>query len=634
MTRHQLSYSGLSIILLVVSLIAVNVVAYFLPLRWDVTEEKLFTISEGTRKIIEGLEDPVNLKFYFSSSEELPPHIKTYAQRVKEVLEEYEYLSDGSIRLEIFDPKPDTEVEEWAQKYGIGQIPLPSGDSMFFGMVAIMLDQEVTLPFFDVRREEFLEYDISQAILKVSSTKTTKIGILTPLTIMGVPDYLANRPNMPQKWTFVSELEKNFEVENLPLTTEEIPDDINILMVMHPKEFGKRLMYAIDQYVLRGGHLVVMVDPNSREDMRTSGQFSQQAPRVTSDMPELLKKWGINYDSSKVVGDVQYATPVNAGPSGVLRYPLWMSLESDALDRQHPVTSQLEGLLWIEAGQLNKLKDSDVEFTPLISTSPQSAAVEAFLLRFSGPDKIAKQIQPDNISKTVAALVRGTFNSAFPGGQPPKEEEKEEENKDSSETPQPLKHSHLTKAEEPNVILVISDVDFASDAFSVRKMSFLGQVIVQPTNDNLNFILNAVEYLSGNDALMSIRSRGRFSRPFTRLIALQQQAQERYQAEEVQLQKKLDDVRERLKSLQESAGSDQKVILPPEVQQEIQQFRQEERNTRKRLREVRKILRQDIESLGNWLLALNMLAVPVLVGVAGFFSYGRRARKRHEAMKS
>ena len=625
-----------SVVLLLICLVAVNLMAHFLPLRYDLTEERLYTISEGSRKILAGLTDPVRINFYYSrNNSELPPNFKIYAQRVQELLEEYVALSKGMVVLKILDPKPDTDEEEWAQKYGIKPITLPSGNTVYFGAVISMLDQEMLLPYFDQRRENFLEYDISQAIQKVGSTSTSKVGLLSVLNLQGGRSMIPGQPPA-QKWVFLNELEKSVTVENLALTIEEIPDDINLLIVLHPRSFNPRLRYAVDQYVLRGGRLVVLLDPNARIDMTSpANQFGQQ-PQLSSDLPELLKQWGVDYDVSKVVGDRLHATQVNTG-QGVMSFPMWMTFRSDSLDQKHPITAQLENLLFVEAGSLKKVADSKTEFTPLLSLSAKSGLIDTFQLRFAAPDQLSRDMKVDGEAKAVMAITTGIFSSAFPNGQPAKEKKNPEASAAGEESKEetPLKHPHLLEAAELNSILLFSDVDFLSDQFSVQKLNFLGQTIIQPRNDNLNLMLNAAEHLSGNEALMSIRSRGRFSRPFTRLLAMQRQAQLRHQTEEKLLLSQLEEVQQRLNSLLESAGEQgqSEVILPPEVQVEIEKFREEERQARRKLREVRKILRQDIERLGQGLLLLNMLLVPLIVGIIGLIVYRLRTRRRRKTIR-
>ncbi len=618
-----------SVILLLICLVSINVIFSFIPLRFDLTEDRLYTISEGSRKILENLKDPIRIKFYFSkNNEELPQNFKTYAQRVRELLEEFEKISSGKVILEISDPKPDTEEEEWAQKFGIKTIALSSGNKVFFGAVISMLDQEMLIPYFDQRRQEFLEYDISQAIQKVSSTSDSKVGILSALNLQGGRSMIPGQPPM-EKWAFFSELEKSISVEIIPVTTQEIPDNISLLIVLHPRGFSLRLRYAIDQYVLRGGRLIVLLDPNARIDMTSPENRFGQQPQLTSDLPELLKVWGVEYKSNKVVGDHLYGTQVNTG-QGVMSFPMWMSFRSESLDQSHPITTQLEKLLFVEAGSLKKIADSNTEFFPLLSLSENSGLIDAFQLRFAEPKQLSRDLVIDNDSKAVMAITKGIFRSAFPNGQPPKEKKKDEEVSEQT----PLKHKHLKIAKDQNSILIFSDVDFLSDQFSVQKLNFLGQTIIQPTNDNMNLMLNAAEHLSGNEALMSIRSRGRFSRPFTRLLAMQNQAQIRYQEEEKLLLAHLDEVQKSLNNLLDSTGNQQKeLILPKEIQLEIQKFKDEERQTRRKLREVRKILRQDIERLGQILLMINLLLVPLIVGTFGIIIYRHRTTKRRKIIR-
>ena len=327
--------------------------------------------------------------------------------------------------------------------------------------------------------------------------------------------------------------------------------------------------------------------------------------RLASDLPELLKKWGVEYDKTKVAGDHLHASQVNTG-RGVMSFPIWMTFRSQSLNQEHPITAQLENVLFVEAGSFKKSADSTSDFTPLLSLSDQSGFIDAIQLRFATPDQLSREMKVDDEDKALMAITSGIFSTAFPKGQPAKEKNESDASAagEESEEEKALKHQHLNEAAERNSILLFSDVDFLSDQFSVQKINFLGQSIIQPTNDNLNLMLNAAEHLSGNEALMSIRSRGRFSRPFIRLLTMQQKAQMLYQQEEKLLLSQLDEVQQKLNSLLESAGERGKkeVILPKEVQQEIEQFREEELQTRRKLREVRKILRQDIEQLGHGLL--------------------------------
>lgn len=622
--RHTLSYSGVSILILSICLIAVNVVGNFIPLRLDLTEESLYTISDGTRELVGNLEEPVTLKFYYSRGlEDLPPNFKIYAQRVQEILEEYQSISAGQVRLEVINPEPDTVEEEWAIRYGVAGIDLPNGIPFYMGLVAVMLDQEEVIPFFDIRREELLEYDISKLILKVSTTDLNKVGILTSLNMMGAPPM----PGQPQQgpWAIISELEQRFTVETLDKNLTEIPDDISILLLVHPKDFNDRLQYAIDQYVLRGGRAVVLLDSNSREDLMNPG-MAQRMPDPSSNLPKLLSAWGVEFSADKLVGDIDNPTTLNARNLGQIRYPFWMSLDSKAIDGSHPITSKLESLMFVEAGHFTQVEGAETKFQPLISTSTNSGVINAAMTRYSTPDKILRDLKPDHTQKHLTVLVQGKFKTAFPGGQPSKPQPAEGEENPMDDAP--LKHDHLSQAKDSGLVLLFGDSDFMADSYSVSKINFLGQTIVQPTNDNLNLALNAVEYLTGNDALMSIRTRGKFQRPFTVLKKFETTATEQYREKEALLQQKLTEVRDKISDIQKAQGPSDQVELTPAIKREIEQFREQELTIRRQLREVRKTLRENVEALETQLLAVNALVVPLLVALGGLFFFSRRNNRR------
>jgi ABC-type uncharacterized transport system involved in gliding motility auxiliary subunit len=601
------SLNGLFLLLIFVCLISVNVIAYHVPLRIDATTDKLYTISDGSKKILTDLKDPVRVKFYFSfHNEQLPLSLKAYAQRVVELLREYETVSSGKLILEVFDPKPYTEQEEWAVRYGIQSPTLPNGDTIFFGASFLQFDQEVAIPFFDSRRQEFLEYDISLAIYRVTEVELPKIGIWTDLPINGDPLLMMQQEGRG-RWALSEEIEKLFDIEFLQFQSGTIPEDIDLLMVLHPKNLSDQQLYQIDQFVLKGGNLFVAVDPNARAEATIKGQ---PPPNFASQLPRLLENWGVKYDSTQVVGDLQLATPVNSG-NGVLRFPPWISLGVNQLDRQHPITSQLEQLLFAEAGHLSPLDNATTTFKSLIETSPNSGTIESFELRFSTPEQISRNIQFDGQQRTLLAQVKGTFQTAFP--------EKSTEGVSDE--------SFIRETQETSTILIAADVDWMTDSFSVQRLNLLGQNIVQPTNDNLNLALNIIEYLTGNNALREIRSRGQFQSPFTRVVALQQKAQIEYQQKENQLQASLDEVQSELnKLLQGAQNGDKEILLSKAVQDQISGFREQERKTRRELREVRKILRQEVEGLGNTLLLANLLIVPGLVGLTGLVVYRRRTQ--------
>jgi gliding motility-associatede transport system auxiliary component len=609
--------------LLLVALVAINVLAAFVPLRADVTEEGLYTLSKGTREVLSHVEDPITFKLYYSQNlPDIPVAFTTYSSKVIELLREYEAAAPAhKIRLEIYDPAPDTEDEDWATRYGLSPARLPNGSSLYFGLVAVSADREANVPFFDPRREKFLEYDVSEAVSRVQEAKRPKIGVLSYLPIGGYG--MAPMRGQQPDWAITSELAKNFEIEMLsPGSLVEIPDDIRLVLLVHPKLIPERISYALDQFVLRGGKLVALVDPNSRLDASGGGQFG--APTGSS-LDELFKAWGIHYDKMQIVGDLDLATRVNSPDAGVIDYPIWITLTSKYFNHEQVITSQLEEVTLIDSGSFAPAEGFKLNFVPLVTSSPNSGMVDFTTVRVVNPVTIARMIKPDGKPKVLAALITGKFPSAYPAG-PPKPPAGDLTKEEQAQLAKRAEH-HRAAAQAETSVVLIGDADFIGDQFAVQRVNFFGNIVTQPINDNLNLVLNATEFLAGNQALIHIRSRGKFSRPFTRLSELQAKAAVRYRAQEQRLSDKLDEVKQKLTELERQRPKGQDVMLSPAQLDALRQYRAEEQRTRHALREVRKVLRQDIEQLGNVLLTVNLLVVPLLVALTGFFIIFRRTRR-------
>ena len=621
--------SAASVVMLIVALIAVNVIASLLPYQIDVTEEGIYTLSAGTKRILADLQEPATIKFYFS--QDVPGvqvAIKTYGQKVRELLRKYESASGGKLRLEVYNPKPDSDEQEWATRYGLQAPTLPQGDRFFFGVVVLSEDREATIPFLDPRRQRFLEYDLSEAITRASQVKRPKVGLLSYLPISGSRGSPMSGPTPP--WAVAQELRKSYEVVYISPNETAFDEDLALLVVILPKNVPDKVSYALDQFLLRGGRMIVAVDPNSRLDPAQGGAMFTMGGG--SSLPKLFAAWGVKFDSDKIVGDLALATRVNAGADGLVEFPLWISAGSAQFNHDSVITSNLEEMILIDSGALEVGADFKYKFTPLISTSKDSGTVESMMARFAGPLELSKSLKTDGKSRVLAAMINGKFASAFPDGPPPADKDDKggdppkakEEAKAQSKPTKP----HLAQAERDTSVFIIGDADFLGDQFSVREVNFFGQRVQQPINDNLAFFLNTVEFALGNQNLINIRSRGQLSRPFTRVQELQAQAQRRYQQEEQKLSERLEEVRNKLKVLEGETGGGKQPILSPTIVDEIQKFRAEEQHTRSALREVRKVLRQDIESLGNRLLLINLLLVPVLVAIVGFVVILRRAKRK------
>ncbi len=620
-----------SILLLAVILVAINYISGIAWLRADMTAEKLFTLSEGTHSMLSRLSDKTRLKFYFSKSlANVPFGYKLYGKRIEEFLGEYVASSRGMVELETLDPQPDTDIEEWAVKYGLAQAGLPTGEKFYLGLVAIVADKEEVIPFFTIEREEFLEYDITRAIVQASARDKATVGILSPLPVVAASAMPIPGMQQGEDWLFLKELRKNFNIRKVDTGADEISSDISLLMVIHPKDLPDSTLYAIDQFVLKGGRAIVMVDPACMADNLgdQTNPFMAMMNR-SSDMNKLFKAWGVDYNPGKIAADINLATRVNAGPQGVIDHPLWLSLSGEAFNRESAVSAKLNAMLMVNAGALSKASGSDHEFVALLTTRESGSQVDTHQL-LSPPADLIRNLPTTGTRQTLAALIRGTFSSAYsePPAIPAPEGESEDAKKQRETEQQALRKKHVTKAEKPGSILVIADADLLQNDYCVRAINFFGNTLLQPLNDNLAFISNCVDLLAGSEDLIAVRSRGKFARSFTRVEEIEREAQKRWQEEEKTLTAKLEEVQQRINQLQSQKKDGERLILSAAQREEIERARSEQSDTMRRRREIRKLLRQDIESLGTRVTFINLLLMPLLVALAGAYVYMRQNRRR------
>ena len=600
-----------NILLVLVCVVALNVISSNIFYRFDITEEKMFSLSEDTKNIVKNIAEQITMKFYFSESQE-KVHIifKTYGKRIKEILEAYENLSPDFLKLETFDPKPDTDEEEWGSRYGLNGADTGFGEKFFIGVVFLLEDKEIAIPFFDNRRQQYLEYDISQAILellKLQKEKSSQIGVMEFVPVLGKrPTQLElSRGSQPTPWVAFQQLKKTFDLVQVKIDATEIDSEISTLVVMHPKDITESTQYAIEQYLLRGGDLVLLVDPMMRRDPNTAlmAQYGRQPTPSSSSLPKLFPHWGIEYDASKVLGDLDRFTVVGQNTP----YVMWHSLTGDSFNKEIIATKGLNDMLLVEPGGIQFKETQGLSFLPLIESSNNAGLVEnTVIFQSQDPNQINKKlrVQKDQ-TWYLAGILSGEFRSAFT--------EKSKEVKDS-EKDKESKYKHLAKSEKAGSVLIIADADFIVDDYSVNKSSFLNQVIVTERNQNLAFFLNMVEFLSGAQKLIGIRSRGK-SRSFDFISKLEIEAQKNFQFEQEKLSVKLEDVKNKLETLQTANVS--KESLTKEQINQIKAFKEEERITKKELRNIRKKLRKEIESLTLSLSLLNILGAPFIVILLG-----------------
>jgi ABC-type uncharacterized transport system involved in gliding motility auxiliary subunit len=626
----------IALILLIVGLVLVNFIASFLPGQIDFTSSKLYTLSPGTQALLDKIEEPITLEFYFSrDAEGIPILFKNYATRIEELLKQYEGAASGGIELRIVDPRPDTKEEEAAIRVGISGQTLGNGDTLFFGLVAIQADQEKAIPVFNLQREPFLEYDISRAIYRVQQYRLPRLGILSSLPLIRPvdPGYMMPSQQLPEDWVVIQELRNFFEISGIDKEAESIEESIDVLAVIHPQQLPDKMAYAIDQFLLSGRPVLLAVDPSSTFQ---KGQIGQQAmmmgggANTSSNLPRLFETWGIEYDPSNFVADLSYASMVQSGMGNQpIRYPAWLSI--DKLNTESPPTAQLDNMLLIETGSFSLKEESDLALTPLIKSSTQSDALNASLLNFTPPDALIRQITPTQEEKIIAAIISGKFHTAFPGGKPIEEEEPKDENSADIDFLNDIKvtaEPGLKESGSSSTLMLIADSDFMADQFSVEKLNFLGFQSIRPLNDNLNFVSNILEFLSGSEDLISLRGKGTAVRPFIVVRELETKAQERYQMRYDELQNKLGDVQSKLNGLLEQQQDQQNLIASPEVRKAIENFRNQEAETRGELREIRKRLREDIEKLNRTLALFNLITVPVLIGFLSLYFFRKRSKRQ------
>ncbi|MEY4688034.1 MAG: hypothetical protein RIR76_2057 [Verrucomicrobiota bacterium] len=627
---------SLAIGLLLVGLILVNYLASSVPVRVDATAESIYSLSDGTRRMLGKIEEPVAVDLYFSKDASgLPIAYKNYAARVQEMLRQYVRAARGKVTLNVINPRPDTPDEEKATAAGLTpQVAQQGGEQFFFGLIVTQADQQKTIAAFTPQREQFLEYDLSKLIHSVQQLDKRKLGLITSLPLQGTSPQemqmmmMMRRQPQPSQ-TVMTELEQTFRIVTVESSANELPSDLDALMVVHPQGLSPKLQFAIDQFVLGGKPVFLALDPSSQHFKRQSNPQQMMmgggAQNVTSDLPSLLGAYEISYDSQKVVGDLENATQVQTGGGNVARFPVWLSLAGrQSFNSKSMATAQLNSVMFIESGSVSQKAGGSLTFTPLVETSSQTGDMPSMMLQFAQPDDVAKQITPSG-KKTIAALVTGKFKTAFPDGMPadapppagsnePKKEEKK------SDAPA-LKESKGT-----STLFVIADSDWLFDDYSVRKFNFFGQTAAQPINDNLAFAANTVEFLGGSQDLISIRGKGTSLRPFDVVRKMEAEAQKQYQSKLTELDNRLQQVQTKLSELQGKKGEGNRLVATPEMAKAIDDFQKQQAKMRGERREIRRALREDIDRLENRLLVLNLLATPLLVGVFGFWFYRNRKK--------
>ena len=653
-------FSSMGLIGIAVGMIFCVAIISLLPgLRIDLTEDRLYSLSDGTRNIVSNLQQPLEIMFFYSdSATEDIPQIRSYGTRVQELLREIVIASDGNLRLSIVDPEPFSEDEDLATQFGIQAVPVTQGgEGIYFGLVVTQDSNEEiplgmraseTIPLVRPDQEEFLEYEFLKLITKVANADLPVVGLITALDIDGGFDPTMGQATPP--WMIMEYIRQLYDIRRIDLTGDSIDEAIDILMIVHPQNLSEQMLYAIDQHVMRGGTTLLFLDPSADSMVTRSPQGSLIPAGMSSELPGLLDKWGIAFDNTKVLTDNELALRVMMGQNQRPAPHLGMlGVQRNFLAQDDIITSRLETINLSSSGAIAQTDNAATSFEPLIESSTDAMLMDASLLEnVTDPSILFDEFVSAERSYVIAARVSGVIDSAFPDGRPeiPAEEivdeEAEETPVDETENPAPdaeVTEKELTEADVESVaehiassnsitnILVFADTDFLSDRLWVQIAQFLGRRIPQPFANNGDLIINALDNLSGSADLVSIRSRGRYSRPFTRVLDLQRTADDRLRTEEAELLERLTETEASLAELNQTEDGQLIGQITPEIQAEIDRFNEELLDTRRRLRDVQYQLTEDIERLGSNLKAINTALIPVLLTLLLLLAHYLRSQR-------
>jgi len=649
-------------------IVSVILITMLPGLRIDLTEDRLYTLSEGTRNIVSNLEPPIELRFFYSeSATEDQPQIRAYGSRVQELLEEITFASEGKLTLNVIDPEPFSEEEDLATQFGIRAVPVSQGgESIYFGLVASQVVDEAdynplappaveALPLIRPDQEQFLEYEFMKLISSVNSPERTVIGLITELDIDGGFNPATGQATSP--WFVMEMIRQLYDVRRVDINAGSIDEDVDILMIVHPQELSDQMLYAVDQHVMKGGQAIVFLDPNADSLVTRSPQGALIPAGMGSDLEVLLSAWGVEYQDDKVLADNELALRVRMSQNERPMQHLGMvGVPRANLDQEDIITSRLETVNFASAGALSQSDGATTTFEPLIRSSSDAMLMDAALVEnMTDPSILFDEFQSQGTSYVLAARVSGEITSAFPGGRPEVPDDTASDDQDDADAAQDSPDSassdnpaisesdaaetpeeapaemHLAQTQSPANIVLFADTDFLTDRLWVQVAQFLGQRIPQPFANNGDLLINSLDNLSGGADLVSIRSRGTYSRPFTRVIALQREADDRLRTEEADLLNRLSETEAALAELNQDEDGNPLGQLTPEIQAEIDRFNGEMLDTRRRLRDVQFQLTEDIDQLGANLKAINTGLVPVLLTIFALLAHYTRLRRRRSA---
>jgi ABC-type uncharacterized transport system involved in gliding motility auxiliary subunit len=598
--------------------------------RLDLTQNRLYTTAPGTDRILASIKEPINLYFFYSekAANQLP-QIRPYGVRVRDFLEELAGRSNGKLHLHVIDPQPFSEEEDRAAELGVRGAPLggASAGQFYFGLAGTnATDGRASIEFFDPEKEQFLEYDVVKLIYELANPKKPVVAWLSSLP-MG-PGFDPQTGQMREPWAIYSDVQQLFDLRPLEPGATKIDPDTNLLVLVHPKNLPPATQFAIDQFALRGGHIVVFVDPLAEADPAGGAEGQNPMAAMNADksshLTELLNSWGVKFNPGEVIADRGHALSVTMrqGQEPVAHLGV-LGLDKGSLASDDVITAGLSNVNLATAGYLQPIsgacqpvKGSKTCFEPLLRSSADAEPlpVARFKMLFD-PASLREGFKPTGQRYTLAARVTGYVKTAFPAGPP-------------AGVTLPSGQTALKASAKPLNLVVFADTDMLSDYLWVRRQNFFGQPMTQAMASNGDLVENALDNLAGSADLISVRSRASFTRPFERVEALRRAADERFHAKEQELEGELRDTESKLTALQTKGGDKGTLILTPEQEQEIEHFQTEKLRIRKDLRAVRAGLDEDIRRLGTTIKVINIIVVPIIFALAVLLIAAWRRRRR------
>ena len=628
-------FSAIGVSLVFGIVLALNlIVSTSVPFKIDLTEDKIHTLSQGTKDVLEGLDAPVTMSFFVSKDKDnMRPELIPFAKRVDSLLKEYERGSSGGfIEIERVDPSPESEEEDRAKLNNLQGIPGRLNEPAYLGLTITCLDRKSSIPFIDPNREPMLEYDISRAIVEVTREEAPKVGLMSALPVQGGPATPFAQPAQGQQnrpWQFYTQLKRDYDPDptdfgsnliDLGMDIEEVPGDVKVVLLVHPAGISENTQFALDQFLLRGGNIVAFLDSYSVVAAQSQPQRQQfggapQAPGIptSSNLEKLLNAWGVNFEANQVLADRTYETAQTQSSNN----PAILTITREAINKDDTLTTSIRDLLMYFSGVFYVSEKEGIKVETLIESSAKSQLVVPQSVQFN-PDQVTQNFKASGEKYPLALRLSGNFVTAFPEGKPKleeeEEEEEEEEGKDVEKDVEEENSLKESKESGKGSVFLAADSDMLFDALAVGRDLF-GRTTYR--NNNIPLLENAVEQASGGGSLMSIRTRGSGRRPFSKFKELAEEASEKLNEEIAKVTKQEQEVASEISKLMQEQGNDQMVVLSPEAANKIKQLRVEEVKASKRKRELSRDLRKDIRKIENKIKNLNIAGVPLLIILIG-----------------